>query len=75
MDNANFTSGLHRLMFLYQAAVRDERWQMAEEYVEAVWEHYNLQAAAFAAELEKFRMSQAALHDQLLLGIKKAKKV
>jgi hypothetical protein len=73
MDTGNFSSGLQRLIFLYNAAIREERWQAAEEYVAAVWEHYNLRAAAMTAELQKFRSSQGELHEQLLLGVKKAK--
>jgi hypothetical protein len=39
MDNGNFTSGLQRLRFLYNEAVEDKRWQSADKYVEAIWEH------------------------------------
>jgi hypothetical protein len=73
MDNGNFTSRLQRLRFLYNEAVEDKRWQSADEYVEAIWEYYNLRAAAIAAELQRFRTCQGELHEQLLLGIKKAK--
>lgn len=74
MDSGNFSSGLQRLIFLYNAAVREERWQMAEEYIEAIWEHYNLRASALSVELQKFKTSQVLLHEQLLLALKKAKK-
>jgi hypothetical protein len=44
-------------------------------FIEAIWEYYSLQTAAIAAELQRFRTCQGELHEQLLLGIKKAKTV